>query len=370
MNILWLSWKDPTHPDAGGAELAGEKHALAWIKAGHRVNWVSIHYPNAPQKDSYKGITIEHHGQKWMWYLGFIHLLFAYKYLTQWKNNYDCIVEEVHGPPLMTPLYVHKPTLIYIHEVAGEIWQKTIPHPLSWIMEKIIEPFQFQAYKNVPIMTVSDSTKKDLQYFGIPEKNIHVIHNGLDIPPHKEYPKETTPTLIFLSALRPIKGFERVYESYKEAKKSIPNLQLWVVGDDTSPYAQEIKSQIPTNENAITFFGKVTEEKKFELLQRAHLLVHGSRKEGWGFVILEANAVGTPAVAFDVPGLRDSIINKKTGFIVKNKEEFSQKILLLLQDTSKYAEIGQNAKEWSSTFTWITATNQSLILIKQELKNE
>jgi glycosyltransferase involved in cell wall biosynthesis len=366
MKILWLSWKDITHPDAGGAEISGVEHAKAWVNAGHTVHWVSTNYANSSRQVEKDGITYEHLGQKWMWFLGFIHLLFAYSWITKWHDQYDLVVDEIHGPPLLTPLYSSKQKLVIIHEVAGDIWKKTIPFPMSWVAQYIVEPLFFKAYKNVPIIIGAETTKDDLLTLGIPEKNIKYIPYGVTVPERAtNYSKESTPTLIFLSSLRPMKGFDRVYEAYKQIQQKIPNIKLWVVGEDTLPYGQEIKAKVIAENSSVTFYGKVSQEKKFELLQKAHILVHGSYKEGWGLVVIEANLVGTPAVVFDAAGLRNSIVNGKTGYLANDQKDYVNQVVGLLDDQSKYSQIQSNALQWSSQFTWQKSTALSLKILDE-----
>lgn len=368
MKILWISWKDPTHPDAGGAELVGEHHALSWIAAGHSVHWVSTGYTNSPVVADYKGITIQHIGKKWYAYCGLFHLIIFFKYITAWKNQFDFIVDEYHGVATGMPLYVKKPILAVIHEVAGNIWQKMFPFPISYFGQYSLEPLMLNLYKKTPILVGSLSTKNDLVKEGIPEKNITHIPYGADFPviDINTIEKESTSTLVYLSELRPVKGFDRVYEAFKKIKQTIPDIQLWVLGNDKTEFGQSIKQKIVEEKynDAITFFGKASAQEKFARLQKAHLLVHGSYKEGWGIVVIEANAVGTPAVAFDAPGLRDCIKDQQTGFLAKDQNQFVEYINILLTNQVKYKQFQQNAYHWSQQFTWQNSTNQSLQLIE------
>ncbi len=140
-------------------------------------------------------------------------------------------------------------------------------------------------------------------------------------------------------------------------------MQLWVVGDDSLPYAQEIKQKVQADQLSVTFFGKVPVKKKFELLQRAHLLVHGSYKEGWGLVIIEANASGTPAVVFDAAGLRNSVQHNLTGYVAQTEEEYINFCRELLTNQAKYEDFQSQALHWSNQFTWQKSTHKSLQLI-------
>lgn len=367
MKILWISWKDITHPDAGGAEIVGEHHARAWIKAGHSVHWVSTGYTNSPPTTQKDGITYEHIGRKWFVYVGLFHLIIFLKYITRWKNQYDFIIDEYHGVPTGMPLYVKKPMLAIIHEVAGDIWQKMFPFPVSYFGQYIAEPLMLSLYKHTPIIIGSLSTKKDLLNQGIPEKNLNHIVYGADFPEVKlsDIQKEPNTTLVYLSELRPMKGFDRIYEVFKKIKLKIPDTKLWVLGNDKTEFASHLKVKVTEEkfDRDVLFFGKVSVGEKFDRLQKSHLLIHGSYKEGWGIVVIEANSVGTPAVAFDVEGLRDSIQNNLTGYLAQTQEEFVEYVISLLTDKEKYKQFQANAKQWSEQFTWETATAQSLQLV-------
>jgi glycosyltransferase involved in cell wall biosynthesis len=381
VKILWLSWKSITHPDAGGAEIVGHENAKALVNAGHQVYWVSLApdkwlNPLLPRIDhsTYQirkeGVNYLFIGHRKIMYLGLFHVFVFVNYLLFWRRQVEFVIEEIHGPALLTPMYVFKKKLVVIHEVAGEIWQKTVPQPLAFVMENIVEPMMFGLYRKTKIITVSKSTKSDLCTLGIPPKNISIVHNGfLPRKPDGVIRKESKPTLIFLSAVRPMKGLERILRIYFQILKTVSNLQLWVVGDDSTEYAQKQKQKFGGENGSgaeVTFFGHVTEDKKYELLHRAHILVHGSYKEGWGRVVIEANSVGVPAVAFDVGGLRESIRNNQTGFLVQNESLFAEKVELLIERKDLYAKLSLNARKWSQNFAWTEVTKKFVDHVKLE----
>lgn len=372
MRVLWISWKSILHPDAGGAEQYGHQMAKALVAQDHLVTWISL----SPDKwrspflslrsnstTTHDNISYGFLGHRLLMYTGLFHLFVFLNYLLYWRHQFDLIIDEIHGPPLLIPLYARKPILVVIHEVAGEIWHKTIPSPLSHFMQKFLEPLFFKAYKNQTIITVSQSTQSDLTKLSIPTKNIHIIYNGYDAPPaQKQFPKETRPTLIFLSEIRPMKGLDRVLQAYTLIKESTSDVQLWIVGNDQTPYAQELKQKIAIDPS-ITFFGRVSENYKYELIAKAHILVHGSYKEGWGRVVLEANSVGTPAVVYDADGLREAVKHHQTGFIAHSQIEFSEYVHKLLHDTELYQKFSTSAKNWSAQFTWEKSTQQFYSII-------
>jgi glycosyltransferase involved in cell wall biosynthesis len=82
--------------------------------------------------------------------------------------------------------------------------------------------------------------------------------------------------------------------------------------------------------------------------------------EGWGLVVTESNAMGTPAVAYNVAGLRDSIIDGKTGILVKNKspESLADSAICLLKDKDRLGKLSFNALSFSRQFSWDNTANE------------
>lgn len=124
---------------------------------------------------------------------------------------------------------------------------------------------------------------------------------------------------------------------------------MWIMGDG---YMRE-KLEKSSN-SSITFYGRVDENLKYELLSRAHLVVVPGVHEGWGLVVTESNAMGTPAVAYNVPGLRDSITDGKTGIIVKENspECLAYTAISLLRDQPLVTKLSQSALDFSKQFSW------------------
>jgi glycosyltransferase involved in cell wall biosynthesis len=125
---------------------------------------------------------------------------------------------------------------------------------------------------------------------------------------------------------------------------------------DTSKYKKDI-----------IYFGKVKKEKKIELLQKTHLLCVSSVKEGWGLIVTEANSQGTPAIVYDVDGLRDSVKNNKTGLICQKNtpENLAKNIIKLLNDREKYQNLRINAWQWSKEINFDNSYKQFKSIINE-----
>src|SRR3972149_10716692 len=110
MNILLLNWRDVRHPKSGGAEQVSMEHAKRWVLQGHRVTWLTAMYDGAKKDEEFEGVRILRR-------LGSLTIyLYVPWYLLVNGNNYDVIVDEVHGFPFFTPLFTRTPAVVLIHE--------------------------------------------------------------------------------------------------------------------------------------------------------------------------------------------------------------------------------------------------------------
>lgn len=360
MRILILNWRDIKHPLAGGAEISTHEHAKGWIKAGHKVIHLSSEVAGRKSRELIDGIQIVRRGNHYT-----VHLYAFFYYLRHLRGRIDLAVDEFHFLPFFTPLYVKEKKLAFIHETAEEVWFKNQSFPFN-ILGFFLEPLFFKFYKSIPFITVSDSTKRDLIRFGINKRNIHVIHNGVKVMGSAAH-KEKTPTILYLGRLAKDKGTEDAISAFYAFHKILKKSKLWVVGkEEKSGYLKELKNKVKDLhlDKKVRFFNHVSEIKKFNLLKRAWILIHPSIKEGWGLTVIEAASQGTPAIAYNVSGLRDSIINNRTGLLSnKTPDDLADKILILFQDRELYKRLSKNALTWSKKFSWKDSTRKSLDLI-------
>ncbi len=364
MNILMLSWRGPGHPNFGGAEMVTLEHLKAWTKAGHQVFWFTSGTPSLPPEE----ITDQIHVVRRGFQILQVQLAAVLWYLFSPHPKFDLVVDQFHGIPFFTPLFVRTKKLAFIHEVAKEVWWINHLHfPVNYLFGAIgffFEPLIFKLfYRHIPFFTVSQSTKDDLVNWSIPPSNIHIIQNGVTIFPAK-YNKEKVPTIIFLGAIAKDKGIKDALAAFSLMLKVNPKWQFWVVGKGEDKYLNSL--HIPNN---VKFWGFVNERKKFELLARAHVMLNPSVREGWGLVNIEANSVGTPVVAYNVPGCCDSIKHSVTGLLCPRGDVscLSQSINSLFQNHGLYSSLSSQAKSWAHQFTWKKSTILSLELIDKIL---
>lgn len=366
MNILILSWRGPGHPFAGGAEISTHEHAKGWVKAGNKVTLFTSHFLGAKREEFIDGVLIKRFGYQ---FLG-VHAGAFFWYFFGRHDWFDVVVDQFHGIPFFTPLYVKAKKLAFIHEVAKEVWflypwPKPFNHIFGWI-GNTIEPLFFKLYKKIPFMSVSESTKKDLLDLGIPDKSITIVHNGVSTVT-VNFKKEKTKTLIYLGALTKDKGIEDAIEVFNQINKKGLGWQFWIVGGGNNNYVDYLKEKTLKLgiDKKTKFWGYVDQRKKFELLHKSHFLINTSIREGWGLVNIEANSAGIPVLGYNVPGMVDSVKVGKTGYLFDkgNIKEISEKVSIILRDNDVYDRLSKNSILWSKKFTWTKATNMSLKLI-------
>lgn len=367
MNILVFSWRDPKHPKAGGAEQVMHEHMKGWIEVGHEVTLFSSKTKNLARTEEIDGVKIIRRGHE---YLGVQVAAFGF-YLKN-RKTYDFLVDQFHGIPFFTPLYSNKPKLAILQEVAREVW---LLNPLPWPLNKIIgrlaywlEPLIFLFYKNTPFMVGSRSAEDDLTKMGIPGKNITIVPHGVIIKdPAKNIKKLKTKTVVFLGALTKDKGIEDALECFSILNKQ-DKYNFWVIGkpesEDYLKYLKNKSKKLGISKNT-KFWGFVSQERKFKLLKKAHVLINPSIREGWGLVNIEANAMGMPVVAYRSAGLVDSV-SKQSGILVSRNtpKELAKEVGTLFDKSSRLKKLSHSAIKWSSQFSWTKSRQKSLRLLE------
>lgn len=364
MRILIFNWRDTLHPKAGGAEIVTLEHAKGWVRQGHSVTWFTASFSGAPKHEVMDGVTIV----RWAGSLT-VYLIAPFYYLFH-KNEFDLVVDEIHGIPFFTPLYVGKPIVAFIHEVAGEIWDYMAPFPINHI-GKALERMYFRLYRRVQFWTDAPSTIRHLEALGIHASQCVAIACPITNAP-REVParKEKNPTFIFVSRVVRMKGIEEVIKAFSFILKEEPLATLWIVGGGESGYIGKLRKMLVEYRIAqrVTFLGKVSQREKLEKMSKAHILLHASVREGWGLVVLEAASQWTPSVVYNVSGLCDVVKDGETGVVLKENSprEMAKEAVSLLRDTSRYNAAQKAGITWVKRLSWKDVISESAKLLVRE----
>lgn len=360
MNILWLTWKDHGHPTAGGAEVVLRELSRRLVRDGHNVTWLTCGYTDKEPTESIDGINIIRIGRN-----RYVHSLQAFTYYARkLKDKFDIVIEVVNTAPYFSVFFGKKSRrFLFYHQLAGNVWFHEARPPISYVGRYVLEPLatRLLSRADVKTITVSESTKRDLAHFGFKAERTHIISEGIQLKPIPKLDivqKYDNPTMLSLGALRAMKRTMHQISAFERAKQYIPNLQLKIAGSAEGSYGHKVLDRINTSPfaNDIEYLGKVTEQSKIQLMQKSHLITVTSIKEGWGLIVTEAASQGTPAVVYDVDGLRDSVRNGDTGFVTApSPSALADGVQTLLADQEQYAEIREAAWRWSKQITFNNA---------------
>ncbi|MGH7245357.1 MAG: glycosyltransferase family 4 protein [Candidatus Levyibacteriota bacterium] len=362
MNILIFNWRDLKHSWAGGGEIYIFEIAKRWVKLGNSVTIFCAQDIDRklPRKETYNGITVMRMGNRFSVYIWAI--IF---YLFQNKEKFDFVVDVENGIPFFTPIFINKPKLCIVYHVHGRQFFFELPFPLNYVgylIEQFIFPF---IYSRIPIIAISKTTRDELTKLGFQKKNIHIVYSGINNK--KDYKKKNKkaayPTILYLGRIKAYKRIDLLVDIFPKILQSIPTAHLLIAGWGTEASSLTDSIMKGKYRKRIKILGPVGEGEKRYLLSKAWVFVNPSIGEGWSISVIEANLHRTPAVAFRVPGLSESIKNKKTGFLVKTKEEFIEKIYTILNNRKLREMLSKNSQEWAKRFDWNNAAKKSLQVI-------
>lgn len=352
MKILWFTWKDVKNPYAGGAEIVNEELAKRLVKDGHEIIFLVRGFPGGKKEEMVNGYKVIR--------MGNYHTVYweAYKYYKKnLKGWADLVIEEVNTIPFFCNFYVKEKSILFFHQLCREIWFHEMGF-VKGLVGYVLESIYLLLLGNREVITVSESTKKDLNRFGFRRNKIKIISEGIEIEPvqNLDIKKFENPTMLSLGAFRPMKRTDHIIKAFELTKKELPDLKLVIAGDTVGVFAKKVLGMIEnsSHKDSIECLGRVSKKKKIELMQKSHLIAVTSVKEGWGLVVTEANSQGTPAVVYDSDGFRDSVRHEKTGLICKknNPENLSKKIKKIMADKDEYEKIRLNAWEWSKEISF------------------
>lgn len=372
MKILILNWRSLHDPLSGGAEVSLFEQAKYWKMQKADVTWFSSTYTHALPEEQMDGITFIHKGSPYS-----VHLYAFWYFINGSFGKPDVVIDCFHGIPFFTPLYAKSTKVVaLINEVAGKVWFENALFPTSFI-GFCLEKLSFLFYKKTHFITGSQSGKDDVIKQGIPAENITIVPHGVTVLSVRDtVKKETGPTILFLGRLSSDKGIKDALIAFRYLHKTIPGVTLWIAGKEEKEgqLQQQIDNILMHEENAkshITYYGFVSDEKKFALYRKAWVLMHPSHKEGWGLTVIEAASQGTPTVGYNVEGLRDSIIDEKTGLLSDpNPRSLAERITDLLNDKDQYRKIAMQAEQYAKEFSWGKAGQNSWRVLEKIVKEK
>ena len=346
--ILIINWRDINNPEAGGAEIYFHEIFRRLVSRGYKCTVLAHQFKGGEKETVIDGLRVIRISNKFTFNFSVI------PYLLKHQNEYDLIIEDLNKLPFFTPIFVRRKRMHMVMHLFGRSIFSEAPFPLAlyvFLMEKLI-PF---IYRKEEFVAISESTKSEVNHFGIPKEKIKVVEPGIDTSFFtSDAPKSHTPLLVYIGRLMRYKNVQFVIRAIRRLKKDLPDIQFEVAGSgDYTDKLKDLVKQLGV-EQQVRFAGRIDENQKRTLLSRATLFVNPSSKEGWGINNIEANLCGTISLSSNVPGLRDSVCDGVTGMLYtpENMDDFCQKVLLLHKDVRLRETMEQAAIKRGKTFEW------------------
>jgi len=349
LRVLFLSWRDQRNPRAGGAELYTHEVARRMVARGDSVEWFVADFPGALPQEDLDGVHIVRAGKQWT-----VHAQAYRRYHRTRQMDFDAVIDEVNTIPFFTPLWARIPSLLLIYQLAREVWWHESAFPLNAV-GYAVEPGYLRLYRKTPSLTISASTESDLRNLGFTAP-ITVLPIGLEPMTIPAVSKEKETTFLYVGRMAPSKRVHDIIDAFALFGRG----RLWLVGDGDEGYVRALRTRVhdASLDGRVEFLGRLSADQKHERMARAHALLMASVREGCGLSIAEANACGTPAIVYEVHGLRDAVRDGETGFVVQPTPlQMAQAMTRLVSDEALYARFVDAGRRWSATFSFDATTD-------------
>ena len=356
MRLLLVNWQDRDNPQAGGAEIHLHEIFGRLAGRGHEVTLLCGGWPGCDPYTRLDGIDVIRVGTRYT----FPFLARKHFQRELAGAQFDLLVEDVNKVPLYTPRWGGPPVVALVPHLFGSTAFQEFSAPLAsavWLSERPLG----RAYKGVPFQAISMSTAADLAERGIPRETIEVIYPGVDTVAYtpRDDTRAATPTFAYLGRLKKYKGVHLVIRAFAAMNHPTATLEIAGAGD-YRPALEQLAASLDLGAR-VRFLGRIDETEKLALLRRAWALVFASPKEGWGITNLEAAASGTPVVASNSPGIRESVRDGETGFLVPHGDTKAMAAAMsqLAHDPALVSRLGVQARRFAETFTWERAADET-----------
>lgn len=277
---------------------------------------------------------------KWPFKFGWTQIRLSWEIL---KDKPDVLFIPAHTFPIIHP----KKLIVAIQGLEFE----AVPETYGFIKRKILRFLtKRNAKKAEKIIVPSQTTKNDLvKYYKINPEKIFVIYHGVEKIKNqkskvKSYSIKFKNYILYLGSSHKRKNIEGLKAAFKilKEKYKIPH-ELLILGLAKSKY--------------------VNEEKKWELLKNADVFVYSSFYEGFGFPVLEAQAVGVPVIASDIPVFKE--ILRDTVLLVNpcKPEEIAEAIYKIIDNQELRQNLIERGYKNTEKFNWLDCAKKTLKII-------
>jgi glycosyltransferase involved in cell wall biosynthesis len=366
VNLLLVNWQDRLNPLAGGAETHLHEIFGRIAALGHHVTMLVSGFAGGAPREVVDGLEVHRTGSRHTFSLAAPRYYRAHLA----KERFDGVVEALNKVPLYSPLWARQPVVLLVHHLFGATAFREASAPVAaatWMLERGIP----LAYRHVPAQAISSSTAADLADRGLRSESVAVIHPGVDtrfFSPSDVPDRAGIPTFAYVGRLRKYKRVDLMLLAAAGLRRAGVAARVIVAGRGDQD--RELRSLAGRLGLDADFRGYVSEDEKRSILRSAWANVFTSPKEGWGMTNIEAAACGTSSVASDSPGLRESVMNERTGLLVPHGDvdALTAALRRIATDRELVERLGAQALEFARGFTWDRAADRTLAHLAETVR--
>ncbi|MCQ8772049.1 glycosyltransferase family 4 protein [Streptomyces telluris] len=360
-HVVVCNWRDSRHPQAGGAELYCEEVARQLHDAGVRVTYLTSRpRGTARREDTGFGSVVRGGGR-------FTVYAFVLLWLLRHRRSVAGVIDSQNGIPFFTPLALRRrtPVVLLIHHVHQGQFALWFPRPVAGFGRWLEGRGSGLVYGRRAVCAVSPSTRAEIRRWLAVRGPVHFAPAGLDPVPPAGRPRQraAAPRIVCVGRLVTQKRVDRLVRAVPALRRELPDVELHVVGDgEARDELRALVDELGVG-HCVTLHGRVQQEERDALVDSAWITATTSLAEGWGLSVMEAAAAGVPALAYDVPGLRDTIRHDVTGWLLGPDDDLASglaKALRAVAPPQDAARWEAECREWAARFSW-TATAAHLL---------
>ncbi|MFE1169901.1 glycosyltransferase family 4 protein [Nocardiopsis sp. NPDC058789] len=373
VRIVMINWRDPWQSTAGGAEEYAWRISRHLAERGAIVTFLTSREPHQARVETKDGIVIRRMGGRFTVYPRVM------AWLALWRREYHLAFDCMNGVPFFSRLVLRRRTRVVsvVHHVHDLQFNAYFPAPLAWLGRFLESAVASRVYRNCTTVTVSESSRAAMRDKLGWRAPIEIVHNGglPAAPPGTDtapppLTADTAPALVSLGRLVVQKRVSRVVDLVRALDGAHPGLRVHIIG--RGPEGEHLATQVARDglQERVDLHGFLSEEDKDTVLASCHLHVTASEFEGWGLTVIEAARLGVPTVAYDVDGLRDSVRDGETGWLVREGQTLQDVVsraLAELSDPRRSEEVRRACRAWASRFTWEASGARMTRLVAAEL---
>ncbi len=358
--IHMLAWRDLDDPEAGGSEIHAHAIASRWAEAGLRVTMRTSYAAGRAQDIERADYRVVRKAGRYLVFPRAIASEVAGR-----MGPSDGLVEIWNGMPFFSPLWYRGPRIVLLHHVHAEMWRMVLPPKLARLGELVEYRLAPPVYRDTDIVTLSGSSKSDMvEQLGFDPARIHVVNPGIDgrfsplggeADVATDVGRSDTPLVAAVGRLVPVKRWDLLITALAQLKQQHPQLRAVIAGEGYEREALQKQRSDLGADDWIEFPGRISDDALVDLYRRSWMVASSSVREGWGMTLTEAAACGTPAVATDIPGHRDSVIDGVSGILAASPAGLAAAMDTIISDQAARHALSKGAFEASKAYSWGSA---------------